>query len=121
MSLYAKRLERGRFIWPSAADGAMVITSAQLVLMAIVAGSLIFRPNRCVRWIGTGKTVFVLISFGGATNSPQRSFPGVGYLVQHVLHARGHRKPRSGQEESSFPTAIEGSVVSLRLDDVARK
>jgi transposase len=30
MSLYAKRLERGRFIWPSAADGAVVITSAQL-------------------------------------------------------------------------------------------
>jgi len=41
--------------------------------------------------IGTGKTVFVLISFGGATNSPQRSFPGVGYLVQDVLHARGLR------------------------------
>jgi transposase len=33
MSLYAKRLERGRFIWPSAADGAMVITSAQLGYM----------------------------------------------------------------------------------------
>jgi hypothetical protein len=32
-----------------------------------------------------------LISIGGATNSPQRSFPGVGYLVQHVLHARGLR------------------------------
>src|SRR5262245_2447788 len=40
---------------------------------------------------GTGKTVFVLISFGSATNSPQRSFPGVGYLVQDVVHARGLR------------------------------
>jgi transposase len=33
MSLYAKRLERGRFIWPQAKDGAMVITSAQLSYM----------------------------------------------------------------------------------------
>ena len=30
MSLYAKRLERGRFVWPQASDGAVVITSAQL-------------------------------------------------------------------------------------------
>ena len=33
MSLYAKRLERGRFIWPSAADGAVAITAAQLGYM----------------------------------------------------------------------------------------
>jgi transposase len=33
MSLYAKRLERGRFIWPRAKDGAMVITPAQLSYM----------------------------------------------------------------------------------------
>ena len=33
MSLYAKRLERGRFIWPSAADEAVVITPAQLGYM----------------------------------------------------------------------------------------
>ena len=32
-SLYAKRLERGRFIWPTATDGAVVITSAQLGYM----------------------------------------------------------------------------------------
>jgi hypothetical protein len=37
------------------------------------------------------QTVFVHLSIGGATDSPQRSFPGVGYLVQHVLHARGLR------------------------------
>ncbi|UPJ26377.1 IS66 family insertion sequence element accessory protein TnpB [Bradyrhizobium sp. CW1] len=30
MSLYAKRLERGRFLWPSPADGVVTITAAQL-------------------------------------------------------------------------------------------
>ena len=30
MSLYAKRLERGRFIWPAAEGGAVSLTSAQL-------------------------------------------------------------------------------------------
>ncbi len=33
MSLYAKRLERGRFVWPQASDGAVTITSAQLGYM----------------------------------------------------------------------------------------
>jgi transposase len=33
MSLYAKRLERGRFIWPSPADGVVAITQAQLAYM----------------------------------------------------------------------------------------
>jgi len=33
MSLYAKRLERGRFIWPSPADGVVAIAAAQLGYM----------------------------------------------------------------------------------------
>jgi transposase len=33
MALYAKRLERGKFIWPTAADGAVAISAAQLGYM----------------------------------------------------------------------------------------
>ena len=33
MSLYAKRLDRGRFVWPAAEGGAVALTSAQLGYM----------------------------------------------------------------------------------------
>ena len=33
MSLYAKRLEKGRFIWPSPADGVVSISASQLAYM----------------------------------------------------------------------------------------
>ena len=33
MSLYAKRLERGRLIWPSASEGAVSISASQLAYM----------------------------------------------------------------------------------------
>ena len=33
MSLYAKRLERGRFIWPSATAGVVSISRSQLAYM----------------------------------------------------------------------------------------
>jgi transposase len=33
MSLYSKRLERGRFLWPSPADGTVAISAAQLAYM----------------------------------------------------------------------------------------
>jgi len=45
----------------------------------------------CANRLGTDQTVFGLISTRGATRSPQRSLPCVGYLVQHVLHALGLR------------------------------
>ena len=33
MNLYAKRLERGRFVWPQAARGAVHLTAAQLSML----------------------------------------------------------------------------------------
>ena len=33
MLLYAKRLDRGKFIWPSASDGAVSISAAQMAYM----------------------------------------------------------------------------------------
>lgn len=33
MNLYAKRLERGRFVWPQAANGAVHLTAAQLSML----------------------------------------------------------------------------------------
>jgi transposase len=33
MSLYAKRLEEGRFTWPSPSDGVLAISAAQLGYM----------------------------------------------------------------------------------------
>jgi transposase len=33
MSLYAKRLERGRFVWPQAQDGVVSLTPAMLSML----------------------------------------------------------------------------------------
>ena len=33
LSLYAKRLDRGKFIWPSASDGVVAISAAQMAYM----------------------------------------------------------------------------------------
>jgi len=33
MSLYAKRLEKGRFVWPSAGDGTVAITAAAMACL----------------------------------------------------------------------------------------
>ena len=33
MSLYAKRLERGHFVWPQASEGAVSLTPAQLAML----------------------------------------------------------------------------------------
>ena len=63
MSLYAKRLERGRFIWPSAADGVVSISISQLSYMGEIAK--IAKPNQ--RYARIWKN-----SFGGVEKSSER-------------------------------------------------
>ena len=46
MSLYAKRLERGRFIWPSPADGTVAITAASWpTCLTELTGATRFAPG----------------------------------------------------------------------------
>jgi transposase len=33
LCLFAKRLEKGRFVWPQAKDGAVLLTAAQLSML----------------------------------------------------------------------------------------
>ncbi|EIL1430869.1 IS66 family insertion sequence element accessory protein TnpB, partial [Escherichia coli] len=33
LCLFAKRLERGRFVWPSARDGKVFLTQAQMAML----------------------------------------------------------------------------------------
>jgi transposase len=66
LCLFAKRLERGKFVWPPIVDGGMVLTPAQMALLieAIDCGGR-WRPRRHAgRWpsswngIGPLKTLY---------------------------------------------------------------
>ena len=46
--LFSKRLERGRFVWPSAKDGKVVLTAAQL---SMLLEGLDWRSPRVVRHV----------------------------------------------------------------------
>ena len=49
--LFTKRLERGRFLWPSAVDGAVTISSAQLGICCPESiGAIRRKPGVRLRW-----------------------------------------------------------------------
>jgi transposase len=50
--LFSKRLERGRFVWPSPADGKISVSSAQLAML--LEGSDWRSPQRTWRPLTTG-------------------------------------------------------------------
>ena len=50
--LFSKRLERGRFVWPSPAQGRVIITSAQLAML--LEGIDWRAPQRAWRPLTTG-------------------------------------------------------------------
>jgi len=41
--LFSKRLEKGRFVWPSAKEGKIALTAAQLAMLLEVHGSFVGR------------------------------------------------------------------------------
>jgi hypothetical protein len=50
LCLFAKRLEKGRFVWPPIVEGALHLTSAQLALLIVNAGARLHRfpEQRCI-------------------------------------------------------------------------
>jgi transposase len=50
--LFTKRLERGRFIWPSPADGAVTISSAQLGYLLSASTLCTRSPQSCLAALG---------------------------------------------------------------------
>jgi transposase len=50
MSLYSKRLERGKFIWPTPADGVVPISAAQLGYMLEGSTGRIHKEPDAWRW-----------------------------------------------------------------------
>jgi transposase len=51
LCLFAKRLEKGRFVWPSPSEGSVVLTAAQLAMLleGIDGGCRCARGNRRLR------------------------------------------------------------------------
>jgi transposase len=49
--LFTKRLERGRFLWPSAADGVVTISSAQLGYSQVSTGVIRRKPGVRLCWL----------------------------------------------------------------------
>ena len=68
MSLYAKRLEKGRFVWPSAKDGVVSLTTAQLAWTPVPEATG-YRVQRSVSG-GAWTTL-------GATTTPEFTDPTV--------------------------------------------
>ncbi|WP_346659270.1 IS66 family insertion sequence element accessory protein TnpB [Bradyrhizobium sp. 15] len=70
LSLYAKRLDRGRFIWPSAVDGVVALTAAQLgYLGSDRLAQSATQLASAERWIGCAK-----ILLDCKKPAPNRSF-----------------------------------------------
>jgi transposase len=60
MSLYAKRLEKGRFIWPSVNDGMVALTASQLACLPDAV-----QPAAAERWTVFGRQHVGLADHGG--------------------------------------------------------
>ena len=89
LSLYAKRLERGRFLWPSPADGVVAITPAQL-------GSLLEGIDWERRETDEGQRVQVPYDEGVANHIGPESCAGSRETAREALTGVRAGQPLSG-------------------------
>jgi transposase len=61
MSLYAKRLERGRFIWPSPADGIVATSAAPICSTGLIGGTWFAPASRGRRLRACGALTYLMV------------------------------------------------------------
>jgi len=83
-------------------------------MVSLAFGPSLFRSQH-IGELGQHVAFFLHYFLSVSLTTPHRSSSAV------ATSRGGHRSLRSGREESLAPTAIKGSVASLRLDDVERK
>jgi hypothetical protein len=90
MSLYAKRLERGRFVWPATEGAAVALTSAQL-------GYMLEGIDWVRRETGRRQKVKVLCDEGVANHIDPESCAGGREAVREALTGARVGQPLSGE------------------------
>jgi len=126
LSLYAKRLERGRFVWPSATNGTVSISAAQLAYMldGIDWRNPVHTPARTRRIISVsagGRRRSVILSRHGFASRDRDAESGTGCRARPslVLGSRGRacscqERRRCGDDRAPEPRDRQAEAPALR-------
>ena len=128
LSLYAKRLDRGKFIWPAASDGAVSISAAQMAYMleAIDWRKVPCRPIRRHRPWSTARAMLGLRAAGRRSGARAwRSAASAGrsaHCLPTLSRGRPRVRPRSAKPpRARLPTcaaAMYSLIVTAKMNGV---